>query len=293
MQKVVFGQVLQAGQGQIPSRQAQIKGGIPKEVPSETVNKVCASGIRSVALDRHRRCARATSTPPSRAAWRACRALPTCCPARASASAWATRRRSTAMINDGLAEPVHRQAHDAGGQRGRRGARADARPTWTGGRCAATSWPSRRPTRAGCPRRSCRSRSSRKKGETVVEIDEAPRRDTSLEALAKLPPMYVKDGSHTAGNAPGRERRRRRAGAAPPTSGRSSEGRQPLARIVASARGRRRLRLPRPHARQGRQARAREGRAEGRRHRPLGDQRGVRVGRDQLRADARHRRRTR
>src|ERR687885_2688240 len=50
VQKVVMGQVLQAGQGQIPSRQAQIKGGIPKEVPSETVNKVCASGIRSVAL---------------------------------------------------------------------------------------------------------------------------------------------------------------------------------------------------------------------------------------------------
>src|SRR5512133_1218825 len=47
VEHVVFGQVLQAGQGQIPSRQAQIKGGIPKEVPSETVNKVCASGLRS------------------------------------------------------------------------------------------------------------------------------------------------------------------------------------------------------------------------------------------------------
>src|SRR3982750_2865929 len=50
VEHVVMGQVLQAGQGQIPSRQAQIKGGIPKEVSSETVNKVCASGIRSVAL---------------------------------------------------------------------------------------------------------------------------------------------------------------------------------------------------------------------------------------------------
>src|SRR5918992_5093926 len=50
VQKVVMGQVLQAGQGQIPSRQAQIKGGIPKEVSSETVNKVCASGIRSVGI---------------------------------------------------------------------------------------------------------------------------------------------------------------------------------------------------------------------------------------------------
>src|SRR5436305_982616 len=50
VQHVVMGQVLQAGQGQIPSRQAQIKAGIPKEVPSETINKVCASGIRSAAL---------------------------------------------------------------------------------------------------------------------------------------------------------------------------------------------------------------------------------------------------
>ena len=47
---VVFGQVLQAGQGQIPSRQAQIKGGIPKEVSSETVNKVCASCLRAVVI---------------------------------------------------------------------------------------------------------------------------------------------------------------------------------------------------------------------------------------------------
>ena len=47
---VVMGQVLQAGQGQIPSRQAQIKAGIPKDVPSETINKVCASGIRAAGL---------------------------------------------------------------------------------------------------------------------------------------------------------------------------------------------------------------------------------------------------
>src|SRR4051794_34192922 len=50
VEHVVFGQVLQAGQGQIPSRQAQIKGGIPKETSSETVNKVCASGIRSAGI---------------------------------------------------------------------------------------------------------------------------------------------------------------------------------------------------------------------------------------------------
>src|ERR687890_74723 len=50
VQHVIMGQVLQAGQGQIPSRQAQIKAGIPKEVSSETVNKVCASGVRATVL---------------------------------------------------------------------------------------------------------------------------------------------------------------------------------------------------------------------------------------------------
>src|SRR6266516_2918441 len=50
VQQVLYGQVLQAGQGQIPSRQAQIKAGIPKEVPSETVNKVCASGMRTIGI---------------------------------------------------------------------------------------------------------------------------------------------------------------------------------------------------------------------------------------------------
>src|SRR5947199_9325076 len=52
VEHVVMGQVLQAGQGQIPSRQAQIKAGAPKEASSETINKVCASGLRaSVLLD--------------------------------------------------------------------------------------------------------------------------------------------------------------------------------------------------------------------------------------------------
>src|SRR5262249_44958945 len=42
-----------------------------------------------------------------------------------------------------------------------------------------------------------------RKGDTVVEVDEGPRRDTSLEALAKLPGLVGKEGSHTAGNSPG------------------------------------------------------------------------------------------
>src|SRR3954447_14819288 len=50
VEHVIMGQVLQAGQGQIPSRQAQIRAGIPKEVSSETINKVCASGVRAAGI---------------------------------------------------------------------------------------------------------------------------------------------------------------------------------------------------------------------------------------------------
>jgi acetyl-CoA C-acetyltransferase len=93
VEHVVMGQVLQAGQGQIPSRQAQIKAGIPKEVPSETINKVCASGIRAAGLIDNAGPARSRS--PSAAGWSRCRRRPICSRRRASASAWGTARRST------------------------------------------------------------------------------------------------------------------------------------------------------------------------------------------------------
>jgi acetyl-CoA acetyltransferase len=78
VEHVIMGQVLQAGQGQIPSRQAQIKAGIPKEVSSET-----------------RRSAPGTSRSASAAAWSRCPRRPTCCRRPASATAWATPRCST------------------------------------------------------------------------------------------------------------------------------------------------------------------------------------------------------
>ena len=73
-----------------------------------------------------------------------------------------------------------------------------------------------------------------KKGETTVEVDEAPRRETSLETLAKLPPIFVKDGTHTAGNAPGVNDG---AGALVLASDEwaKREGRKVLATIVAQA----------------------------------------------------------
>src|ERR687885_2890596 len=73
-----------------------------------------------------------------------------------------------------------------------------------------------------------------KKGETTLEVDEAPRRDTSLETLSKLPPIFVKDGTHTAGNSPGVNDG---AGAVVLASEdwAKQNGREILARIVAHA----------------------------------------------------------
>ena len=91
---VVMGTVLQAGQGQIPSRQAQIEGGIPKEVSSETINKVCASGIRAVGmLDQAIRAGDLEVGVGG--GMESMSNAPYMLPRRASASAWATARPST------------------------------------------------------------------------------------------------------------------------------------------------------------------------------------------------------
>lgn len=50
LDEVIMGNVLQGGQGQNQARQAAIKAGIPREVPAHTVNKVCASGMKTVSL---------------------------------------------------------------------------------------------------------------------------------------------------------------------------------------------------------------------------------------------------
>ena len=177
VQHVVFGQVLQAGQGQIPSRQAQIKGGIPKEVSSETVNKVCASGIRGVGiLDQA---------------------------IRAGDLEVGDELEITRPDMDRYALRSHELAIEATDD----------------GRLAEEIAPVTITSR---------------KGETVVEADEAPRRESSLEALAKLPGLTGKEGSHTAGNSPGVNDG---AGALVLSSDEWARrnGRQPLATIVAQA----------------------------------------------------------
>ena len=115
----------------------------------------------------------------------------------------------------------------------------------------------------------------------------APRLDASRRS-AKLPGL-TKGGSHTAGNSPGVNDG---AGALVLASEDWAErnGKDILGHDHRPGGGRRRVRLPRPHARQRGHEGARQGRPAAGRHRPVGDQRGVLVGRAELRPDARHRR---
>jgi acetyl-CoA C-acetyltransferase len=201
VEHVVMGQVLQAGQGQIPSRQAQIKAGIPKEVSSETVNKVCASGIRSVALIDN-----AVRTGDLEVGVAGGMESMSSAPYLLKDARFGYRmgdaKALDAMIHDGLTNPF------SGKHMAQEASEVAAELELT--RPDMDRWALRshqlavKATDEGrLPEEMAAVTISDRKGEHSVEIDEGPRRDTSLEALSKLPPIFLENGSHTAGNSPG------------------------------------------------------------------------------------------
>ncbi len=201
VQHVVFGQVLQAGQGQIPSRQAQIKGGIPKEVSSETINKVCASGIRSACLlDNAIRVGDLDIGVAG--GMESMSKSPYILKEARFGFRMGDGKAIDAMINDGLTNPF------SGKHMAAEASEVAAELELT--RPDLDRWALRSHQLAVKATDEGRLADEivpvtikGKKGDTVVEIDEAPRRDASLESLAKLPPIFMKDGTHTAGNSPG------------------------------------------------------------------------------------------
>lgn len=202
--EVIMGTVLQAGQGQIPSRQAAVKAGIPYNVKTETINKVCASGMRSVTLgDQLIRLGeeQVIVAGGMESMSNAPYYLPN--------GRWGLRmgdaRMIDGMIFDGLSCALHPQRVHMG----------------TYGNETADKF---HITREEQDKWSFRSHQlaikaieegkfaeeivtvevkDRKGNVTVVSNDESPRKDTTLEALAKLKPAFDKDGTITAGNAPG------------------------------------------------------------------------------------------
>jgi acetyl-CoA C-acetyltransferase len=232
VQHVVMGQVLQAGQGQIPSRQAQIKAGIPKEVPSETINKVCASGIRAAGLiDNAVRAGEIDIAVGG--GMESMSKAPYLLKEARFGFRMGDGKAIDEMIHDGLTNPF------SGKHMAQEASEVAAELEMT--RADMDRWALRshelalKATDEGrLPEEIVPVTVKGKKGDTVVEVDEGPRRDTSLEVLSKLPPIFMKDGTHTAGNAPGVNDG---GGALVLSSDEWAEqhGKTPLAKILAQA----------------------------------------------------------
>lgn len=231
VQEVIFGTVLQAGQGQIPSRQAASKAGIPWNVKTETINKVCASGMRSITLgdqlirlgDEEVIIAGGMESMSN---------APYYLPKGRFGLRMGDASIVDGMVYDGLScsfDPKHvhmgtygnstadefqisREQQDTWAERSHRLAVQAAE------KFAEEIVSVEIPQRKGEP--------------VVVGSDEAVRPDTTMETLANLRPAFGKEGTITAGNAPGvndgacavvlmNEERAK------------SEGRTPLATILA------------------------------------------------------------
>ncbi|WP_409272538.1 acetyl-CoA C-acetyltransferase [Neobacillus sp. SCS-31] len=200
--EVILGSVLQGGQGQLPSRQAARHAGIPWEVRTETINKVCASGMRSVTIaDQIIRAGdeevivaggmESMSNAPY--------ILPK--------ARWGFRMGDAPMqdllLVDGLScsyTGVHMGTY-GNSTASEMGITRDEQDLWAlrshhlanvaieKGILAEEIVPVSVPQRKGEP--------------IVVEHDESPRKDTTIEKLGSLKPAFDKDGTITAGNAPG------------------------------------------------------------------------------------------
>ncbi|MGK2938135.1 MAG: acetyl-CoA C-acetyltransferase [Solirubrobacteraceae bacterium] len=200
VQHVVVGQVLQGGAGQIPSRQAQINAGIPKEVTSETINKVCASGMRAVGLlDDQIRLGEVEVGVG--AGMESMSKAPYLVPNARFGYRMGEGKFLDAMVADGLTnaftgKQMFQEATEVGEELEITRADLDKWALRSHQRAVEA-------TDAGrLPEEIVPVTISGRKGDTVVEIDEAPRRDTTLEGLSKLRGLHGKDGSHTAGNSP-------------------------------------------------------------------------------------------
>ncbi len=201
VQHIVMGQVLQAGQGQIPSRQAQIKAGIPREVSSETINKVCASGLRaSVILDQAIRAGDVEVGVGG--GMESMSKAPYLLPNARFGFRMGDVKALDAMVHDGLTNPfsgkqMFVEATEIGDELEMTRADLDR---WA---LRSHELALKATDEGRLPEEIVSVTIKGRKGDTVVEVDEGPRRDTSLEKLAALPGLVGKEGSHTAGNSPG------------------------------------------------------------------------------------------
>lgn len=229
--EVIMGMVLQGGAGQVPARQAAVKAGLPWEVPSETINKVCASGLRSVTLaDQIIRSGDGEILLAG--GMESMSNAPYFLPKVRGGLRMGNGEVIDLMQYDGLTCPFYGVPMAVHGSRVARefGITREEQDRWAyrshvraiqaidGGLLREEVVPLTVPQKKGSP--------------LTVDTDEGPRRDTGMEKLAALSPVYQEDGTITPGNAPSvndgaaalllmSEERARRM------------GRKPLAKILA------------------------------------------------------------
>jgi acetyl-CoA C-acetyltransferase len=231
--EVIMGNVLSAGLGQAPARQAAIKGGLPPKVGALTINKVCGSGLKAVML-----AAQGVATGDTdivvAGGMESMSNAPYLLPKAREGMRLGHGELIDSMVHDGLWEAyedyhmgccgeivsetygVTRAQQDAFALESHRKAIAAIEAGKFKDEILPVPIPS-------------------KKGDAVTfAVDESPREDTSLEALARLKPAFREGGTVTAGNAPGVNDG---AAALVVTSAETAKalGRTPLARIVAQA----------------------------------------------------------
>lgn len=198
--EVIMGQVLTAGCGQNPARQAAISAGLPYSVPALTVNKLCGSGLKSVHLAAQAiRCGDAEIVIAG--GMENMSLAPYVLPKARTGLRMGHAQLADSLLQDGLLDAFHnyhmgitaenlvacykvtREEQDAFAvQSQQRAASAIA-----GGRFKAEITPISIPQRKGDP--------------LPFDTDEQPRTDTTAQSLAKLKPAFDKNGSVTAGNA--------------------------------------------------------------------------------------------
>ncbi len=200
IEEVLMGNVVQAGEGQAPARQAGIGGGIPATIGATTVNKVCGSGLKAAMLASQAIRAGDADLFVAGGMESMSRA-PFLINGRSGELKFGHQQLIDALQNDGLWDPfenwgmgnaaefiadeyeVTRQAMDEFAL----GSHQKAVKAIEGGTFKAEIVPVEIKGRKG--------------DITVVDTDEGPRKDTSLESLAKLKPSFKADGKVTAGNA--------------------------------------------------------------------------------------------
>jgi acetyl-CoA C-acetyltransferase len=228
----IMGNVVSAGLGQNPARQAALGAGIPPQVGAMTINKVCGSGLKAVGL-----AAQAIQTGNSEVVvaggMESMTNAPYLLPQARKGYRLGNSKIIDSMINDGLWD-VYNDYH-----MGNTGENVAEKYKIT--RDEQDEYAANSHRKALSAIKECRFKSQivpvelqSKKGITLFEKDESPREDTSVESLRGLKPAFKKDGTVTAGNAPGVNDG---AAAVVVTSARKAQelGAKPMARIVAQA----------------------------------------------------------